>query len=417
MLWLLHREGAGGPGEGVFERVLIFAQIRWLAFLHARTRRGRGARRRLRRARIRPPRAARSWPHYTVVAELLCVVSTSPMGASQSIAELSKEAHKANEAGLYAEARRIFLEIVKLEPHRNTARVSAANMALKAGDAEVALRELNALLARGDMSQACIIVAMRNQKAAAAAVDKARAQRLDDFSPVPPKRLQREASQLSEREPQARNSVESIDHRLTRLAREQEKDAKARTRWRCFLCAAILLVACFAYATQSEILALPSSLQGPVGGSLSTTSGSEPKARGGRGRRQRGGGAAAGPQSARKEAKPMATAAHEIDWRSHLLGLSEHFAIAHFPSEFTQLSSSGQIGLILVIVALLGCCARRSTTRAAGGRGGTKGGATDYANTLAEVVAELSYDSPTPEHLWYHPVRLVPHLCPRTCPV
>ena len=91
------------------------------------------------------------------------------MGASQSIAELSKEAHKANEAGLYAEARRIFLEIVKLEPHRNTARVSAANMALKAGDAEVALRELNALLARGDMSQACIIVATRNQKAAAAA--------------------------------------------------------------------------------------------------------------------------------------------------------------------------------------------------------------------------------------------------------
>ena len=388
MLWLLHREGAGGPGEGVFERVLIFAQIRWLAFLHARTRRGRGARRRLRRARIRPPRAARSWPHYTVVAELLCVVSTSPMGASQSIAELSKEAHKANEAGLYAEARRIFLEIVKLEPHRNTARVSAANMALKAGDAEVALRELNALLARGDMSQACIIVAMRNQKAAAAAVDKARAQRLDDFSPVPPKRLQREASQLSEREPQERNSVESIDHQLTRLAREQEKDAKARTRWRCFLCAAILLVACFAYATQSEILALPSSLQGPVG-----------------------------PQNARKEARPMATAAHEIDWRSHLLGLSEHFAIAHFPSEFTQLSSSGQIGLIMVIVALLGCCARRSTTRAAGGRGGTKGGATDYANTLAEVVAELSYDSPTPEHLWYHPVRLVPHLCPRTCPV
>jgi len=339
------------------------------------------------------------------------------MGASQSIAELSKEAHKANEAGLYAEARRIFLEIVKLEPHRNTARVSAANMALKAGDAEVALRELNALLARGDMSQACIIVAMRNQKAAAAAVDKARAQRLDNFSPVPPKRLQREASQLSEREPQARNSVESIDHRLTRLAREQEKDAKARTRWRFFLCAAILLVACFAYATQSEILALPSSLQGPVGGSLSTTSGSEPKARGGRGRRQRGGGAAAGPQSARKEARPMATAAHEIDWRSHLLGLSEHFAIAHFPSEFTQLSSSGQIGLIMVIVALLGCCARRSTTRAAGGRGGTKGGTTDYANTLAEVVADLSYDSPTPEHLWYHLVRLVPHLCPRTCPV
>ena len=339
------------------------------------------------------------------------------MGASQSIAELSKEAHKANEAGLYAEARRIFLEIVKLEPHRNTARVSAANMALKAGDAEVALRELNALLARGDMSQACIIVAMRNQKAAAAAVDKARAQRLDNYSPVSPKRLQREASQLSEREPQARNSVESIDHRLTRLAREQEKDAKARTRWRFFLCAAILLVACFAYATQSEILALPSSLQGPVGGSLSTTSGSEPKARGGRGRRQRGGGAAAGPQSARNvEATPVATAAHEIDWRSHLLGLSEHFAIAHFPSEFTQLSSSGQIGLIMVIVALLGCCARRSTTRAAGGRGGTKGGTTDYANTLAEVVADLSYDSPTPEHLWYHPVRLVPHLCPRTCP-
>ena len=254
------------------------------------------------------------------------------MGASQSIAELSKEAHKANEAGLYAEARRIFLEIVKLEPHRNTARVSAANMALKAGDAEVALRELNALLARGDMSQACIIVATRNQKAAAAAVDKARAQRLDNFSPVSPKRLQREASQLSEREPQARNSVESIDHRLTRLAREQKKDAKARLRWRFFLWAAILLAACYAYATQSEILALPSGLQGPVGGSLSTTSGSEPKARGGRGRRQRGGGAAAGPQSARKEAKPMATAAHEIDWRSHLLGLSEHFALAHFPT-------------------------------------------------------------------------------------
>ena len=113
----------------------------------------------------------------------------------------------------------------------------------------------------------------------------------------------------------------------------------------------------------------------------------------------------------------MATAAHEIDWRSHLLGLSEHFAIAHFPSEFTQLSSSGQIGLIMVIVALLGCCARRSTTRAAGGREGTKGGTTDYANTSAEVVADLSYDNPTPEHLWYHPVRLVPHLCPRTCPV
>ena len=194
---------------------------------------------------------------------------------------------------------------------------------------------------------------------------------------------------------------------------------EARLLWRFFLSAAILLVACFAYATQSEILALPSSLQGPVGGSLSTTSGSEPAARGGLGRRQRGGGAAAGPQSARKEAKPMATAAHEIDWRSHLLGLSEHFAIAHFPSEFTQLSSSGQIGLIMVIVALLGllgCCARRSTTRAAGGRGVTKGGTADYANTLAEVVADLSYDSPTPEHLWYHPVSLVPHLCPRTCP-
>ena len=116
----------------------------------------------------------------------------------------------------------------------------------------------------------------------------------------------------------------------------------------------------------------------------------------------------------------MATAAHEIDWRSHLLGLSEHFAIAHFPSELTQLSSSGQIGLIMVIVALLGllgCCARCSTARAAGGCGGTNGGTTDYANTLAEVVADLSYDSPTPEHLWYHPVRLVPHLCPRTCPV
>ena len=163
---------------------------------------------------------------------------------------------------------------------------------------------------------------------------------------------------------------------------------EAPLRWRFFLWAAILLDACIAYATQSEILALPSSLQGPVG-----------------------------PQNARKEARPMATAAHEIDWRSHLLGLSEHFAIAHFPSEFTQLSSSGQIGLIMVIVALLGCCARRSTTRAAGGRGGTKGGTTDYANTLAEVVADLSYDSPTPEHLWYHPVRLVPHLCPRTCPV
>ena len=375
-------------------------------------------------ARARARRRLRL-PHYTVVAKLLCAVSTSLMGASQSIAELSKEAHKANEAGLYVEARRIFLEIIKLEPHRNTARVSAANMALKAGDAEVALRELNALLARGDMSQACIIVATRSQAAAAAAVDKARGQRLDNFSPVSPKRLQREAPQLSEREPQARNSVESIDHRLTRLAREQEKDAKARPRWRFyFLWAAIVLVACFAYAIQSEILALPSSLQGAVGGSLSTTSGSEPEARGGRGRRQRGGRAAAGPQSARKGAKPMATAAHEIDWRSHLLGLSEHFAnvsanaIAHFPSEFTQLSSSGQIGLIMVIVALLGCCARRSTTRAAaGGRGGTKGGTTDYATALAEVVADLSYDSPTPEHLWYHPVRLVPHLCPRTCPV
>ena len=113
---------------------------------------------------------------------------------------------------------------------------------------------------------------------------------------------------------------------------------EARLLWRFFLSAAILLVACFAYATQSKILALPSSLQGPVAGSLPTTSGSEPAARGGRGRRQRGGGAAAGPQSARKEARPMATAAHEIDWRSHLLGLSEHFALAHFPSAGFTLS-------------------------------------------------------------------------------
>ena len=32
-LRLLHCEGAGGPGKGVFERVLILDEIRWLAFL------------------------------------------------------------------------------------------------------------------------------------------------------------------------------------------------------------------------------------------------------------------------------------------------------------------------------------------------------------------------------------------------
>ena len=344
------------------------------------------------------------------------------MGASQSIAELSEEAHKANEAGLYTEARRNFLEIVKLEPHRNAARVSAANMAMKAGNAEVALGELNTLLARRDLSQACLIVAKKNQAAAAEAVAMARAQRLEKFSPVSPKRLEREASQLSERAPQARNGLESIDHRLARLTREQQKDAEARPRRWFFLSAVVVLVACLAYAIQTEMPTLPTFVRGPVGDTLSTTSGSESKARGGRGWR-RGGGAAAGPPGKHKGAKAMATVVHEVDLKSHPFGLSEYFAnasssaIAHFlPSEFTELSPPGQLGLIMAValsvILMLGYCVLRSTARATRGRGVTKGGATDYAGTLAKVVTDLSFDSPPPEHLWYHPVRLAPHLRP-----
>ena len=343
------------------------------------------------------------------------------MGASQSIAELSEEAHKANEAGLYTEARRNFLEIVKLEPHRNAARVSAANMAMKAGNAEVALGELNTLLARRDLSQACLIVAKKNQAAAAEAVAMARAQRLEKFSPVSPKRLEREASQLSERAPQARNGLESIDHRLARLTREQQKDAEARPRRWFFLSAVVVLVACLAYAIQTEMPTLPTIVRGPVGDTLSTTSGSESKARGGRGWR-RGGGAAAGPPGKHKGAKAMATVVHEVDLKSHPFGLSEYFAnasssaIAHLPSEFTELSPPGQLGLIMAValsvILMLGYCVLRSTARATRGRGVTKGGATDYAGTLAKVVTDLSFDSPTPEHLWYHPVRLAPHLRP-----
>ena len=340
------------------------------------------------------------------------------MGASQSIAELSEEAHKANEAGLYNEARRNFLEIVKLEPHRNAAHLSAANMAMKAGNAEVALGELNTLLARRDLSQACLIVAKKNQAAAAEAVAMARAQRLEKFGLASPKRLEREASQLSERAPQAPNGEESIDHRLARLTREQQKDAEARPRRWFSLSAVVVLVACLAYAIQTEMPTLPTILRGPVGDTLSTTSGSEPKARGGRGWR-RGGGAAAGPPGKHKGAKAMATAGHEVDLKSHLLGLSEYFAnasssaIAHLPSEFTELSPPGLIGLIMAIalsvILMLGYCVLRSTARATRGRGVTKSGATD---TVTKVVTDLTYDSPTPEHLWYHPVRLAPHLRP-----
>ena len=120
----------------------------------------------------------------------------------------------------------------------------------------------------------------------------------------------------------------------------------------------------------------------------------------------------------------MATAVHEVNLRSHLLGLSEHFAIAsssaiaHLPSEFTELFPPGQLGLVTALalsaILMLGYCVLRSTARAARGRSVTKGGATDYAATLAGVVSDLSYDSPTPEHLWYHPVRLAPQIpaCP-----
>ena len=341
------------------------------------------------------------------------------MGATQSIAELSEEAHRANDAGLYVEARHRFLEIVKLEPRRNAARVSAANMAMKAGNAEVALEELNALLARKDLSQACLIVAKRNQAAAAKAVAMARAERLENFSPASPKRLEREASQLSERSPQAWNGLESIDRRLARLARQQ-KDAEARPRRWFFLSAVVVIVACLAYAYQTEVLTLPTFTRGLVGDTPSTTSGSESKTRGGRGWRRRGRGAAAGPQGKRNVAKPTVTAVHEVNLRSHLLGLSEHFAnasssaIAHLPSEFTELSSPGQFGLIVALalssILMLGYCVLRFATRATRGRDVSEDGGTDYANTLAKVVADLSYDSPTPEHLWYHPVRLAPHL-------
>ena len=124
----------------------------------------------------------------------------------------------------------------------------------------------------------------------------------------------------------------------------------------------------------------------------------------------------------------MATAVPEVNLRSYLLGLSEHFAsgsssaVAHLPSAFTELSPTGQLRLIvalaLIVILMLGRCLLRSTAWAAQGRGVSKGGATDYAATLAEIVADLSYDSPTPEHLWYHPVRLAPHprLPARLCP-
>ena len=366
------------------------------------------------------------------------------MGAGQSIAELSNEAHRANDAGLYSEARRSFLEIVKLEPQRNAARVSAANMAMKAGNAELALGELNALLARRDLSQACIVVAKKNQAAAAEVVAMARAQRLENFSPVSPKRLERQAPQLSERSPQpSPRTPESIDHRLARQASEQ-KDAEARPR-RWFFLAAVVLVACLAYAIQTEMLTLPTFTPGLVGDTLSTTAGSESKARGGK----RNGGASRlrspptpapppvpppppSPPSPpppiwaasrwprrRHGAKPQATAVPEVNLRSHLLGLSEYFAIAsssaiaHLPSEFTELFPPGQLGLVTALalsaILMLGYCVLLSTARAARGRSVTKGGATDYAATLAGVVSDLSYDSPTPEHLWYHPVRLASH--------
>ena len=118
----------------------------------------------------------------------------------------------------------------------------------------------------------------------------------------------------------------------------------------------------------------------------------------------------------------MATVVHEVDLKSRPFGLSEYFAnasssaIAHLPSEFTELSPPGQLGLIMAValsvILMLGYCVLRSTARATPGRGVTKGGATDYAGTLAKVVTDLSFDSPTPEHLWYHPVRLAPHLRP-----
>ena len=224
------------------------------------------------------------------------------MGANQSVAQLSEEAHTANKAGLYTEARRNFLEIVKLEPQRNAARVSAANMAMKAGNAELALGELNGLLARSDLSQSCRTVATKNQAAAAEAVGKARAHRLELlYHPALPRREEQAQRKGSELPNQAPQPAESIDHRLARECNAQimldSEHVEARPRRRFFLLAAVL-VACLACATQTEMLAPPPSTRGLVGDTPSSTSApSEPRARGGK--------------LNHKGAKPMAIAVHE----------------------------------------------------------------------------------------------------------
>lgn len=107
----------------------------------------------------------------------------------------------------------------------------------------------------------------------------------------------------------------------------------------------------------------------------------------------------------------------QVNWRSHLIGLSEHLAnasssgFALSPSEFSELSPPAQLGLTmgvaLSMVLMLGYCVLCSR-----GRGISPPRAPPRRRYSYSSDGHLSYESPTPEHLWYHPVRLSPHHLP-----
>ena len=73
-------------------------------------------------------------------------------GRSQKELELLAEGHRANARADYAAARLNFLAACELFGDRVEAQLSAANMAAKMGDDELAASEYREMLARADLS-------------------------------------------------------------------------------------------------------------------------------------------------------------------------------------------------------------------------------------------------------------------------